>query len=1354
MHNPELARILAALAAAWLAAVANAAEGEGPGTAPAPTFRLTFDGSAAPDVAAGVRQHPSLASDGLAFTDGRAGKALLLGKEPIVVYQAHGNIPDEATLSFWLKPLNWQPLREWRKLVTICTGGRGGMMFAHFPGHRPDVQFRWSRSYGGPGHEATDGELVMDEWNHVAIAWDGFRSRVYFNGAQVLSEDHPSGFRPRIGPRATLHFGGILLKTTAGSSFGRNPWGVHDTVIDDFSVFPGMLSPAQIALLAGKARQVREFRGQPPQPQILAVPELRQPPEIDGRLGETEWQGAANLPVLIDAREPARSFDYPRQDAYFGYDQRTFYMALRCHFPVGAQVPKGGPRKGVTAPDVEVFGDESFELWLYRPDTDARYRFAGNVGGGFTEMLGKDKTWNGQWTYRTSMTTTIHSSEVWHVEVAVPLATLGIKEADGAEMTMNICRTWRCLDSLGLTNWAGAGNYPIVEHYGRIRLSPSAPGFRIEASGSPTRGRVEHTVELRNGAVSSFAGTVALVLEAAVPENDRTAVVLPVDLAPGRSRTVSLPCTIDDPQYQRIQYRVEAKGHDEPLLRYSVPFQLRTDFLDVIPLNLQHKLVVKPAFGMYQARAAAAGKTVGAVGLSVLDPNGTRVAEATVTSDGDVWLDLSPDGPWGDYRVTLADSDADGTEVTVSERDFHRPQTPVWATQRDDSMDRVLPPFTPLRTETDAGGGVTVSCWGREYRFRGGLFPASVGTGGVDNILDGPTVLVLADQPLGPVSLQIIRQSDVRNEFTATAETARADVRADIWIEYDGLIWYELEITPKTAVKQATLEFPFRREHAHYAHCTASMMSLGGGFTAAVDQRLSTKFWPVVWLGDFERGLCWFTEGSGDLRATVREPIVISPSEDRTVLSVRLADDLAAGDTVHCRFGLLATPVKPQHPRYPLNIFAYHSALWDQTPRIPLYSTVWWTFHKWFLDLPEYNKTLKRWGTPADWYPSKAKETSTIWTPYLDPCTLTPEYAEARHYLREWEILPAQHRHGMKRKMPDGGEREYAELWMSPASKSYRTYYAFRIADLIRRTGLRGLYFDFGCAMRDANRYHGARGGYYILGLRDFYRRLVNEFVKAGVEEYVIVVHNSRSVQIPALTFATHFFNGEHHRAKSGTTLHQGRDYLDTLPLRYFGIEQSGLPWGIHGNMLPEFPEAKHLLPPIGVKDETVTEYLWDRTSSVVMPILLHGCLPGGVRVSHPYYKHVVSVLTEFDVPTAVFHPYWRNAGLLQVDSTAVKVSVYSRPEAPKLLLVVGNLHGDPTEATVRLKMTDFYSDWTTSPLSGMKRVEKKGELLQVIERIGVRDARILDAGPNHIKLWVNGHSMALVEASGHEQVR
>jgi len=104
-----------------LAGVAPAAE------LPEPTFHIGFDGTAAPDLAAGAKEHPSLKSKGLQFVEGRKGQGLLLGATPTLVYQAGGNIPNEATVAFWIKPLggfgvryySWHHKLLWERLYRV-----------------------------------------------------------------------------------------------------------------------------------------------------------------------------------------------------------------------------------------------------------------------------------------------------------------------------------------------------------------------------------------------------------------------------------------------------------------------------------------------------------------------------------------------------------------------------------------------------------------------------------------------------------------------------------------------------------------------------------------------------------------------------------------------------------------------------------------------------------------------------------------------------------------------------------------------------------------------------------------------------------------------------------------------------------------------------------------------------------------------------------------------------------------------------------------------------------------------------------------------------------------------------------
>jgi len=1316
---------------------------------PEPTFHVGFDGGVAPDRAAGAREHPSLKTDGRQYVEGKLGRALLLGKCAPLVYQAAGNVPDEATVTFWVKPLDWQKIAKWRQLLTINPRGRSIMYLAHYPKRDPVLQFLWTPVYS-PGHEATAEPLQLNQWNHVAVAWDGVRSRVYFNGRLVLSKTHPSGFRPKLPDCATLQIGGLVTTASSRSSYQVDPWGVADTALDELTVYPGALSAVRIAQLAGRTEQARTLQGPSAVPPVFQIPKIAPAPTLDGRLEAGEWDAAASLPTLIDGNDPGRSFDYPPQRIHLAYDDANLYVAMRSVFPIGAQVPMGGARNSLEEPDEQVWDDESFELWLLRPGEPRTYRFAGNVTGGYTEMLGTDNAWNGTWNLANSTGLNMYGNEYWQVELAVPWKTIGVDRADNAELRLNFCRTWRCLEQLGVTSVAGAPGYPEAEHFAVVRAAPGAPGYGVETAGSPSAGKATQTFTFRNPTAAPLEATFAVTLEAALAENDQVVKDASLKLAPGEQCQVAVDLAVADTMFQRLRYCLTSSA-GQVLLDYSAPFELRADFLDVIPLLSQDAVVVRPAVSLYRSRLKSSGVNADKIVVRLLDPAGKTLAEHEAAEDKDLRLPLPQGGPAGEYRVQLYGLGPEG-RTQPSERRFERPEPPVWLTQRDDVMDRVLPPFEPLRTTQTDDGAVTVRCWGRAYRFERSLLPVAIASSGAENLLAAPISLMLGHKPVGAASVKLTKRSPTRTELVAGVEDARAAVSSATWIEYDGVVFHQIELRAKQAAAGLSVRVPCRPEHAGYAHFASGGFGAGGGFSTEVDRALTTAFYPVVWLGDFERGLAWFCEGGSHIRRTQGKPVTVTPGKNATILEVKLWGRVEAGESVTVRFGFIATPVKPLHPRYPLNVFA-RDALWDRPPRVPCYASVLWRPYNFFQDIPFYDPSLKKTVTGALELRANLEGCATKVMPYMTPYTLTSEYPSAVRFRREWELVPVRHNDKYERPVAAGEKRQWTELWMSPASESYRRFYAWKFGEALRRTGMEAVYFDFGCAMPDSNAFHGGHGGFCLLGLRDLYRRIVNEFVKAGVEDYVIVAHNSQAVQIPALAFVTHFYSGEHLRTSSSTTLYEGRDYLDTLPLYYFGIEQSGLPWGVHGNMLVEFDEAEHLMKRIGVTEETVTEYLWNRTPSVVMPILLHGCLPDGYRLSLPYYKSVFATLHAFDAPSATFHPYWRNADRIQVDHPDVRVSAYARPEAPRLLLVVGNLNREAVETTIRLDLKAFH-DWNTSSPAGMKRVGKKGELLQVVERVGARDARLLEVGPHHLKLWVQGHRMALVEATGHIRIR
>jgi len=384
---------------------------------------------------------------------------------------------------------------------------------------------------------------------------------------------------------------------------------------------------------------------------------------------------------------------------------------------------------------------------------------------------------------------------------------------------------------------------------------------------------------------------------------------------------------VTDTNFQRLRYTLTSDS-GEKLLRYSVPFELRADFLDVIPILSQDAVVARPALLLYQSRLKSMDIVSPRVMLRLLDPSGKTVSQQELTSEADVRLALPKDGPAGEYRMQMFAHDAKGQPVELNERRFERPTTPIWLSQHDDVLDKVLPPFTPLVTTQHKNGSVNVQSFGRDYLFGDNLLPVSVISAGKHELLAGPIKLLVDGKALDGTTLSLTNTSDVRDELTAKTVDPRITAENRFWVEYDGLIFCEINLKATQAVSDIALDVPLPTKRVPYAHFASGGFGAGGGFSTKTDKPISKAFYPVVWLGDFDRGLAWFCEGGKDLQSRGAGVISIDAKEGITHLKVRLVDKLDKGQSITVRFGFMATPVKPLHPRYPLNFFA-KDYLWN-----------------------------------------------------------------------------------------------------------------------------------------------------------------------------------------------------------------------------------------------------------------------------------------------------------------------------------------------------------------------------------------------------------------------------------------
>lgn len=149
-----------------------------------------------------------------------------------------------------------------------------------------------------------------------------------------------------------------------------------------------------------------------------------------------------------------------------------------------------------------------------------------------------------------------------------------------------------------------------------------------------------------------------------------------------------------------------------------------------------------------------------------------------------------------------------------------------------------------------------------------------------------------------------------------------------------------------------------------------------------------------------------------------------------------------------------------------------------------------------------------------------------------------------------------------------------------------------------------------------SNPLHGCRERYPILAMREFYRRTALVQYQSGIREPLIVLHNTDSVQIPAITFATHLFNGEHIRQSSSTIMHNGKDIQDTYSIEMFASELGSMPFGLTNAV---YQSNDVLLPQFGGGKEEPELYKFRITQAFLAghPAAQHDCRPVALSLRH-----------------------------------------------------------------------------------------------------------------------------------------
>lgn len=708
------------------------------------------------------------------------------------------------------------------------------------------------------------------------------------------------------------------------------------------------------------------------------VPLLSTAPTIDGEVRAEEWAGALRMERFCGVREPLLTGG--EASFWVGCDGTKLYIAVVSETAPGGQLLQ----RVVPAPqdgDARVWLDDSVELVLdpLRAETGDRrrlYHAILNARGAIYDqrhaLTGGGEAWRGHWELASKVI-----GERWHMEIALPLADLGVAAADlKGPFGVRVCRNWMRTAGPEQSEWSAVGGaFLSPETLPVICWDAAAPVVQTLQLVDPGTAQPRVRVSIGNPGPASLAVQAAIVVRprSSAPAETRQALTL----APGGSKVLELGSGLapGDPAYTLI----EVTSPDGRQIYYQRDFQWRLDRPEPFFAADQGEarrvgldIAYYPYHNVMQVRVEVSGlqekEKVTGVGLSVrAKADGRLVAETGMPALRESRTELDwvlPPLAEGTYELVARLA---GVTTDPVSRTFVRHVFP-WEHNRIGRSDILIPPYTPIRVDGNRVSTVlrthTVSPVGLWEQVESLATPLLRGPMRLEAKVAGQTVLASG------TGLAYSETGDTRAVAAGSWSAAPLRGRVQTQWDFDGAMTWVLELEPTaTPVEALTLTVPLDAALCSLMHaCTDGIRFNYAGLVPAGEGRvweggkaarnsIIGSYVPYLWVGEEERGLCVYGEND---RGWVTDPGV--PCQEL----VRHGDTLDLVLHLIARPGVVeaprrltvtfqATPVKPMPADWRRWVFgAYRAAAFPDIRYLAFLGSCWY------------------WGTDTpclDWYP-------------------------------------------------------------------------------------------------------------------------------------------------------------------------------------------------------------------------------------------------------------------------------------------------------------------------------------------------------------------------------------------------
>ena len=1177
------------------------------------------------------------------FTDGVAGQALRLEKNTLS-YPSLGAIDiNKGALSFWLRPVDWGEAQVNFLPIVALDGGLGNtwqllLYYVNGSGTGRLLDFRMKMDTKREVIAQLPADhLKQGEWNHIALAWTDMEMRVNLNGEKGAVQSYGLPIKRGNKEQHRLWF------------MPNNFWRTKNTVttdLDEIIFFDGFITDSEV-----KQLYLAHAEKGGAKPSEASIPRASAEVNIDGKLGNGEWDDASRVPLSMMLHSKAMYSRHPAW-AMLKNDGKNLLLAFEIEGRITENDATPGARTlvykhaALAEMDVRTASGKTIQYFIY-------------PNGAWAKLTGPKANWREE----TQMKSAAQITEKgWTAELSIPLAEL---EAEAGTLQVNLGLRREDQDILEDNDrwiaWSTAGKgESFIALAGKLTLD--APPVRVESLGNLENGIVDYAatqgVTMR---VKDLVEGTQKTYEGKTQDKLTWAGMTEVEVS-GNGLYWATNVLIKELATMKTTCHGNAR-----ILDFEITLQEGDDKLE---------------------KALQSGRLLARISLS--DKQGKAIAakEMLLQSQKTLIKLPFPQLATGYYQLGL---EITGEDINFStNKKFGVPEMDFLGTQ--EGLEETIP--FPWSKPVWKGDSALTNF--HEYHFNGRVFPVEAwsfqqpvlkGSSDFQATIDGKAATFL---PAGKEE-----QADTFESLVTTGKLQSGDGKVLLnWkrvIDFDGLVRVDFSIEPTgqpVLMENFGIDFTLAEE--------AAKIALTPNMDVSWEKSGATVRSPFFIGVTGRKGFAVFTDNNANYVFSKNgHPFMLSRYPDGTA---RLTASFITGKArldrkAEYTLAVMATPGKP--PRADWR--KMHGEGWLAYPGQTMAIRGWSHEKK---EIGFYRCNYLAWPSDPASTLKRIEEYRKLGIDCIPYCTnnmIPDENPLFDYFAKDWERAY----HGEAPVSVPGtdfdGTKFHLFVPVCPNVPQFRDYLCYYTARNMDKFDYKGIYFDAGGTCTTNRPYNLVERERVltperpveimnIFGTRELYKRLYKLIKKRYAKGY-LYIHNWRGFHPAFMSFVDAVNPGEEfmHSFPVNTYVYMNdKDYSSPGLWQYnYSSEAMGA--------AVQFLSSLHFHPKFKEwfgkstrsKQERQAE-MFEAGKSMIAMCLLHDVQMSGA--GYPPIKGLWPVLDQQDISSGTFHPYWEQTAL-KTDNRNVKVSYYDWQGLSRKLIVLANLESKP--ATVKLSGTN-----------------------------------------------------------------